>query len=72
MKSAFPFSTSRLVIVFDCIGSAGDKKRKNEHISGNTWHKMTVQTVKCSVVKDETVNFISFDAQLIFQTFLLK
>ena len=45
------------------------RSEKNEHISGNTWHKITVQTVKCSVVKDETVNFICFDAQLIFQIF---
>ena len=59
-------------IVFDCFGSALDKKRKNEHISGNTWHKITVQTVKCSVVKDETVNFTFFDAQLIFQIYFPK
>ena len=71
MKSAFPYSTPEPTsfIVFDCFGSAGDKKRKNEHISVNTRHKITVQRVKCSVVKDETVNFIYFDAQLSFQIF---
>ena len=45
------------------------RSEKNEHISGNTWHKITVQKVKCSVVKDGTVNFTFFDAQLIFRFF---